>query len=331
MSRGTGILALLLAANLAWAYSITHSKGGASSGLLGSVPVWTIPPEAVERLTYHSRALSVTLEPDWSTGTAAPYIKVKTTSSAGSKPGKKADPERVFNGNARAASLVKGYAELVGKRRIGVLSELKSEEFGFPASTEFIEIEGKWEGSPWRLKLGAENYGNTLQYGLSSRDNGVYLFSRSLIRPLARARAELFETALFPLALDDARRIRLLGKETERSLWRLPLPPSQPNRWARNLEDPQGLEHFQKFVMALQQLRAMEFVAEGEGVEAVAPLVEIQVFPKEKSAPPHWVKLFPGAGPSRNVSSSFARGTVRVNGLLADRVVESAMEILSNP
>ena len=75
----------------------------------------------------------------------------------------------------------------------------------------------------------------------------------------------------------------------------------------------------------------MDFVAEGEGVAAVVPLVEIQVFPREKSAAPHWVKLFPGKGPSRNVGSSFARGTVRVNGLLADRVVKSAMEILSNP
>ena len=331
MNRTTGILALILAASLAWAYSITHTKGGASSGLLGSVPVWRIAPEAVERLTYHSGSLSVVLEPDWSTGTAAPYIKVKTTSTASSKPGMKADPERVFNGNARAASLVKGYAELVGKRRIGVLSELISEEFGFPAPTEFIEIEGKWEGSPWRLNLGAENYGNTLRYGLSSRDNEVFLFSRSLIRPLARARAELFETALFPLGLDDARRIRLLGKGTERSLWRLPLPPSEPNRWAGNPEDPRGMQHFQKFVLSLQQLRAMDFVAEGEGIAAVAPLVEIQVFPKEKSAAPHWVKLFPGAGPGRNVSSSFARGTVQVNGLLADRVVESAVEILSNP
>ena len=73
MSRGIGILSLLLAASLAWAYSITHSKGGPSSGLLGSVPVWTIAPEAVERLTYHSRALSVVLEPDWSPGTAPLY------------------------------------------------------------------------------------------------------------------------------------------------------------------------------------------------------------------------------------------------------------------
>ena len=328
MNRSTGILALLLAASLAWAYAITHSKGGASSGLLGSVPVWTIAPEAVERLTYHSRTLSVVLEPDWSAGTANPYIRVKTTSPAGSKGGRKGATEQVFNGNARAASLVKAYAELVGKRRIGGLKDLNSEEFGFPAPIDYIEIEGKWEGSPWRLNLGAKNYGNTLRYGLSSRDNEVYLFGQSLIRPLARARAELFETALFPQTLDDARRIRLLGKGTERSLWRLPLPRSEPNRWASRPEDPRGLKHFQKFVMSLQRLRAMDFVAEGDGI---APLVEIQVFPREKSVAPHWVKLFPGEGPSRNVSSSFARGTVRVNGLLADRVVKSAMEILSNP
>ena len=347
MRRSLIVLAGLLAAALVWAFLLAHPPGGGPSE--SSVRVWRAEPREVERLVYRDGATEVALEPDWSTGGDAPLIWVRTARprpapkpavSAG-RPQAKAQAESpaesqkmlesVFRGNAAAAELLRRFSTLEARRAIGNLEQLDGEAFGLPAPGRTLRLELRGGQEPLELEIGGATYGNLMRYGQQPHSGSVYLFHEAPFGRLNRARATLFDRALFSFPAQTAARIRISSAGAAKELWRL--GGSGPPQWGAGPDAGEGSRAFALFVNALTKLKAVLYLTqEGEsGVGGMAPAMEIELFGKESGTPRSWLRIFPGEGGVTNARSSHTVRMVRVSNHLATRVLDQGAKLLKAP
>ncbi len=351
MPRSLIVLAGLLAAALVWAFLLVHPPGGGPSD--SSVRVWRAEPREVERLIYRDGATEVALESDWSTGGDAPLIWVRTVrprpvrrpapkpgESAG-RPRAKAQAESqaqspgklesVFRGNAAAAELLRRFSTLDARRAIGNLEQLDGEAFGLPAPGRTLRLELRGGREPLELEIGGATYGKLMRYGQRPRSGSVYLFHEAPFGRLHRARATLFDRALFPFPVRTAARIRISSAGAAKELWRL--GGGDPPRWGAGPDDGEGSQAFALFVNALTKLKAVLYLTQegASGVSGVAPAMEIELFSEESSTPRAWLRIFPGEGGVTNARSSHTIRKVRVSNHLATRVLDQGAKLLKAP
>jgi hypothetical protein len=67
---------------------------------------------------------------------------------------------------------------------------------------------------------------------------------------------------LFPFPLQEAQRIDVQLGDRRFTLYRLEVPPTEPNRWGRAAQDKQGDPALQEVANGLLRLKALRYLAE---------------------------------------------------------------------
>jgi hypothetical protein len=275
MTRANWILLGLLVASLGWAFGASREASDAT-GERG-VPVWKLEPGQVRRIEYQAGPVRVAMAVR---GSDLPQLWVETeTSAAVPAPAAKgaAAPKKeatvsvkdAFKGGPLAERMLQSLASLQAVRDIGAAEKLKLADFGLAGNASgTLRIERAGNEAPLRLDLGASGPGQATRYGLSSRDNHVYLLRQSLLQNLANPRP-MMDRELLPVPVQEADQLELrLGGQTL-TLYRLNAPPvaagsARPSAavsWGRSAQDPHGDVALSAVATALGGIKAVRYEA----------------------------------------------------------------------
>jgi hypothetical protein len=311
MTRAHGILALLWAAALAWAFALTQPGWWPADAADRPIPLWTLDAKDLQRVEYRDGASRVMvtfdaarLLPD---GAPAPWLEAEGPAAepdaprpplpprpGAPKPDLKKPPapqpgaaggtpqtaaKIKFRGGPAASRVVQDLARLAALRDLGRLDEKRRGEFGLatPAGTLRLERAG---GEPLILDLGNAPPGGGTRYAMLRASGRVYLVNQGVLRSFDRAR-RLMDREWMPFSPAEIKRIdaKLEGKTL--TVWQLALPRTEPQRWARKADAPKGEPNALKWVQALQGMKVLDYAAPADTPAQAGALLEIAVTPAE--------------------------------------------------
>lgn len=315
MTRAHGVLALLLAAALAWAYALTRTEWWPARGSNEPVALISVEPRDVLSLEYTEAGSKVVLKNDpavpltsgqpavWidAEGPAAvleapasrlpqssPSTLTNAPGSAGpplqSGAASSAPPERAsFRGGLFAAAVLRDLAHLSAVRDLGRVDAQQLEAFGLAKSTATLRVE-RTGGEPLVLKLGNATLAGLTRYAQLQSGGRVYLVPQSTLRQLERPR-RLMDREWLPFNLADARLIEAkLGGRTL-SIWRLVnVPPTEPQRWSRKRDAASGDPAAQGWIQALAGVKVLDYLDQAAPPAGSETQLEVSVYLTEPAS-----------------------------------------------
>ena len=334
MPRSVAILALLIVGSLAWAYYLAHPPKELPSSADQSIEVWRVNTSAVRTITFRTEKGEVVLEPQSHEEGESPFVWVTHHKPDRSTPGGKSEDEekkpaaRRFKGGASVEKAVENLTALVAHRRIGKLTGLDGEAFGFPNDEHFLQIETTDGGEALRLELGALTYGKIYRYVHHPASGTVYLLRASLLNSLMRGKQRLLDGRILAEPIGTARRIDLqMGQDTV-NLWKLPEPQDGPSEWGIDPDGSEGDEQIAEWIAELAKLRVVDYLDESlaEEDESRTPDLEARIFGDEEE-PRSWIKLYRGGASQWQAVSSHTRFLVKISPRQAKKVITGGRKI----
>ncbi len=321
-------LAAVLIVSLGWAAWISrpsvHNDAQAAS-------VWKLEPKDLRRLTLEEGGTKVVIDVTPASGPDFPMLWVQSqsagTAAAGGRPPTPPVSE-AFKGGAQAWTLLKQLAQLEATRRVGKADKVNLADLGLatPAGQLTLEVQG--DPAPHQLKLGAMPYGNVARY--VQADGQVYLIGATPLRQLT-AGTQLLDREWSPFPVQDARRLIVRQGRRSASLWKLDLPPAEPNRWARQPNASAGDAALQEFVSALLQLKVQSYRSPGKKFDPAQPELEVQMFRAAEANPEVWLRIYPGDALQQPGQSSYTGRPVVFPAASARQVLTRGQAILTKP
>jgi len=274
MTRAHGVLALLLAAALAWAYALTRVDWWPAKGTNQPVAMLALEPRDVLRVEYAEGGSQVSLKSASAVslpgGTPSVWIEAQGPAAApegprtqppGSSPSAPSNaPDRAaFRGGPVAAAVLRELARLTGTRDLGRMNAQQLETFGLVKSSATLRIERRG-GEPLQVNLGHATLGGVTRYAQLQPDGHVFLVPQSAIRSLEHPR-RLMDREWLPFNLMDARLIEAkLGARTL-TVWRIAnAPHTEPQRWSRKRDAPRGEPAALAWMQALAGVKVLDYL-----------------------------------------------------------------------
>ena len=335
-----GVLAILLAGSLLWAYLLAHPPGGTAPAGKSKVTLWEVPLADISSLEYREGNSRVTLSLDWSGGGEHPYLWLETSVPLpGPGPGKKPDSEKkggnqsiakaAFKGNAQARASLDFFAAATVLRTIGDLKSLEATEFGLPAPEAYLELKRAGERPPLRLELGRSTFGNGNRYDHSSLDGRVYLMRQIELRKLARARTSMMDRDLFPFRPTRATEMLLAMGAGRKSFVRA--KPGDPWREdGEDAEDGAENERVPAFLISLERMKVLDYQPGGEGrhLDERQVLLEVRLRPEGNGGEEAWLKIFQSEGAKMTSLSSHGKKPASLSRPLMLKLLDTARKLL---
>lgn len=330
MNRGKSILALLVAAALAWAYVATHRPGPTGGGPDAQVSVWQVQPDAIGSVVYRDGGRQITLVPDWSQDQDEPFIWVDAATpdaapGAPPKPGERKTPPALgaFKGNAVAQSTLLLLADLRAKRLLGRAEALELARYDLAESRRYVELVFADGRPPWRLDFGRATPGNALRYVRTHTNDSVYLVRENLVNGLLGDGRRLFDNQLFPFSPATAGRIEIDHAGRTQHLYQVTGPDRRRKGWAARADAQEGDPLLGEIASRIARLLADRYAPRDEKLPQAANL-EVRLYKDKEEggrSESAWLKVFSGGDETELALSSHTRHPVHVK-------VESVNEVL---
>jgi hypothetical protein len=336
--NGNWLLAGMLAAALVWAYWAAHPAKTSPTGADQPFPLWEVAPKDVTRITIHSAKRSLILEPESGGEGANPYIwirsevnppaalaKTEETAENTEPPDEEKELGPQFKGNRSAEQSLSALATLLVQRRIGKLEELSNPlQYGLPTDLEYVELARKG-GAPLRLNLGGSTFGDSYRYVQFAQDGAVYLLKQATVQGLTRSPIRLMDRDLFPFPTASATRLDLRMGPGAVSFFRLTSAAADSPEWGASPEAEAGEPGVQVWMTDLAKLKALNYAGRDDPAAGNAALEA--TLTAEGHAPVTF-KLLEQQDNNWIAVSTHTRHPVRLNGKLAEALLESARPLL---